>query len=306
MSTTGEGSVTRWLGDLKSGGDAAAKHVWGRYSDRLVRLARRKLQARAGAAEDEEDAALSAFDSFCRGAAQGRYPRLDDRDDLWRLLVVITVRKAHDLAERENAQKRGGGGLDLHLMPPVKDVTEIPTKGRALVIVAAVGNLLHIRLFDHNGSMVVDTDEVRLTDRAGQVDALRKQLVDLWPPHALCASDKARLVSVVTSIVGHVGAGRVVTEAMLAGPDGTGAGLDDFIGREPSPELAAMVAELYRRLRSRLKDDSLRLVLDLILEGYSRAEIAERMGCTVKTVSRKLDVIRTVCRTVWLDGEDRS
>ena len=63
-----------------------------------------------------------------------------------------------------------------------------------------------------------------------------------------------------------------------------------------------MVAEEYRRLRSRLGDDSLRLVLDLSLEGYRRAEIAQRMGRTVKTVARKLDVIRTV----WLDGEDRS
>jgi hypothetical protein len=44
MSSTGEGAVTRWLGDLKSGGDAAAPHLWERYFDRLVHLARRKLQ----------------------------------------------------------------------------------------------------------------------------------------------------------------------------------------------------------------------------------------------------------------------
>ena len=36
-----------------------------------------------GRLADEEDVALSAFDSFCRGAEQGRFPRLDDRDDLW-------------------------------------------------------------------------------------------------------------------------------------------------------------------------------------------------------------------------------
>ena len=35
MSSTGEGSVTRWLGDLKSGGDAAAQHLWERYFQRL-------------------------------------------------------------------------------------------------------------------------------------------------------------------------------------------------------------------------------------------------------------------------------
>jgi DNA-directed RNA polymerase specialized sigma24 family protein len=58
---------------------------------------------------DEEDVALSAFDSFCRGAEKGRFPRLEDRDDLWQLLVMITARKAADLVEHERRQKRGGG-----------------------------------------------------------------------------------------------------------------------------------------------------------------------------------------------------
>jgi DNA-directed RNA polymerase specialized sigma24 family protein len=208
MSLMDKGSVTHWIGDLRSTGDAAAQHLWERYFDRLVRLARGKLRARAGggAAEDAEDAALSAFDSFCRGAAQGRYPRLADRDDLWRLLVVITIRKALDQIRRRNATKRG--------------------------------------------------------------------------------------------------AGRTVGEADLANGNGSelGEALDGFAGREPSPELAVLVADEYQRLRSRLGNDSLRLVLDLRLEGYSREEIAARMGSTLKTVTRKLRVIRTV----WLEGEDRS
>ena len=100
------------------------------------------------------------------------------------------------------------------------------------------------------------------------------------------------------------GGGRLVGEAFLADGDGLEpcGGLDGFVGPEPSPELAAMVTEEYGRLRSRLGDDSLRLVLDLSLEGYRRGEIAQRMGRTVKTVGRKLDVIRTL----WLDEEDRS
>jgi DNA-directed RNA polymerase specialized sigma24 family protein len=208
LSTTGEGSVTRWLGELKSGGDDSAQRLWERYFDRLVRLAKHKLRSTAagGGVEDEEDAALSAFDSFCRGAARGRYSWLSDRDGLWRLLVVITVRKAVDQIQRRNAAKRG--------------------------------------------------------------------------------------------------AARVVGESDLVDGDGdsAAAGLDRFVGPGPSPELAALVAEEYRRLRSRLGDDSLRLVLDLSLEGYRREEIAERIGRTVKTVGRKLDVIRAV----WLEGEDRS
>jgi DNA-directed RNA polymerase specialized sigma24 family protein len=53
--------------------------------------------------------ALSAFDSFYRAAARGRFPRLEDRDDLWRLLVVLTARKALHLLRDEGRHKRGGG-----------------------------------------------------------------------------------------------------------------------------------------------------------------------------------------------------
>ncbi len=104
------GSVSQWIGQLKAGDPEAAQPLWERYFDRLVRLARQKLASsrRRGADEDEEDAALSAFDSFCAGAARGRFPLLGDRDDLWRLLVVITARKAGAQAQRRRAQKRGG------------------------------------------------------------------------------------------------------------------------------------------------------------------------------------------------------
>src|SRR5262249_55963522 len=81
---------------------------WEGYFGRLVALARDKLRGARRRAADEEDVALSAFDSFCRGAAQGRFPKLDDRDDLWQLLVVITRRKAADLLAYENRRKRAG------------------------------------------------------------------------------------------------------------------------------------------------------------------------------------------------------
>ncbi|HKB40937.1 MAG TPA: ECF-type sigma factor [Gemmataceae bacterium] len=107
MSSTG--SVTTWVEQLRAGNRAAAQQLWERYFSRLVSLARRKLRGLRRCAADEEDVALSAFDSFYRGAEQGRFPQLDDRDDLWALLVVITVRKAIDLRQRETSQKAGGG-----------------------------------------------------------------------------------------------------------------------------------------------------------------------------------------------------
>jgi DNA-directed RNA polymerase specialized sigma24 family protein len=67
------------------------------------------LRAIPRRAADEEDVALSAFDSVCRRAEEGRFPKLDDRDDLWRLLALVTVRKALALADRERRPRHGGG-----------------------------------------------------------------------------------------------------------------------------------------------------------------------------------------------------
>jgi DNA-directed RNA polymerase specialized sigma24 family protein len=99
-----EGSVTRWISRLKNGDRAAASPLWEAYFHRLVVLARQRLRGTPRRAADEEDVALAAFDSFFRRAERGQFPRLEDRDDLWRLLFVLTVRKAVDLARREARQ----------------------------------------------------------------------------------------------------------------------------------------------------------------------------------------------------------
>jgi DNA-directed RNA polymerase specialized sigma24 family protein len=192
-----EGSVTHWLGRLRAGDPAAAGHLWQRYFLRLVRLARQHLAGTPRRAADEEDVALSAFDSFCRGAENGRFPQLCDRDNLWGLLVTLTAQKAIDLRRHENRQKRGGG--------------------------------------------------------------------------------------------------QVLDEAGLAALPGTAEAdmdLDQVFGREPTPEFAARLAEECERLLDRLDDAALRAVALAKMEGYSHEEIAARLGCTPRTVTRKLEIIR--------------
>jgi DNA-directed RNA polymerase specialized sigma24 family protein len=196
MAGDGEHSVTQWVSDLKTGAQSeAARLLWQRYFDRLARLAQARLRTVAQGAADGEDVALSVLDSFFKGAADGRFPRVADRDDLWRLLVTITARKAHNQRRDEGRQKRGGG--------------------------------------------------------------------------------------------------RVVGEGAFAaaGPAG-----DDFlaqvVGHEPTPEFAAMVTDEYRRLFGCLTDESLRVVALLRLEGYSTEEIARSLDCGLRTVERKLEVIR--------------
>jgi DNA-directed RNA polymerase specialized sigma24 family protein len=105
-------SVTQWIDQLKAGDPAAAGPLWHRYYPKLVALARSRLANFPRRAADEEDVALDAFDSFCRDAAAGCLPRLDDRDDLWRVLLLITGQKAVDLVRRETADKRGGAGAN--------------------------------------------------------------------------------------------------------------------------------------------------------------------------------------------------
>jgi DNA-directed RNA polymerase specialized sigma24 family protein len=176
-------SVTSWLEQLKAGDHAAAGPLWERYFHLLVRRARAALGSAPRGGADEEDVALSAFDSFCRGAEQGRFPQLDDRDDLWRLLLVITARKAARLARDQRTAKRGG---------------------------------------------------------------------------------------------------KVSTEIDLTG----------VIGTEPTPELAASVAEEYRRLLARLPDEQLRSIAVWRMEGYTVEEIAQRLGRVPRTVNLKLAAIR--------------
>jgi DNA-directed RNA polymerase specialized sigma24 family protein len=112
----------------------------------MVRLARNKLQGAPRRASDEEDVALSAFHSFCQGAERGRFPSLEDRDDLWQLLVMITARKAIDLKQYERRKKRGGDGRrdsPVELTAIEELLSREPTPEFAALIAEQYQNLLN-------------------------------------------------------------------------------------------------------------------------------------------------------------------
>ncbi len=88
-------------------------------------------------------------------------------------------------------------------MPSVKDVSEIPATGEDLIIVAAVDNVLHFRIFDANGKRTVDTDEKKLTNKSQQIDELRKELVRLGPAPKLKELEEDRIMTAVTSVLGR-------------------------------------------------------------------------------------------------------
>jgi DNA-directed RNA polymerase specialized sigma24 family protein len=95
---------------LKAGDELAAQRLWESYFQQMVQLARRKLVGAPRAIADEEDVALSAFNSFCNGAREGRFTQLVDRTNLWPLLLAITANKSVDLIRLQNRLRRGGSG----------------------------------------------------------------------------------------------------------------------------------------------------------------------------------------------------
>lgn len=104
-----EGQVTVWLQQVKAGDSQAAQQIWQEYYRRLVGLARKKMSDAPRRAADEDDVVISAFEKFFRGAQEGRFPQLDDRHDLWRILVMLTARDAVNQMKHEARLKRGGG-----------------------------------------------------------------------------------------------------------------------------------------------------------------------------------------------------
>lgn len=102
------GSVTGWIKGVRQSDSLSEQKIWEHYYSRLVAYARKKLQSNRRAA-DEEDVALSALNSFYGAAQANRFPKLDDRDDLWRILMSLTARKAIDANRHEHRAVRGGG-----------------------------------------------------------------------------------------------------------------------------------------------------------------------------------------------------
>ena len=200
---TSDGSVTHWIHEIKAGNTEGAQALWERYFAKLVTVARSRLEGASRRSTDEEDVALSVFDSFCRAASSGRFPDLADRDSLWRLLVRMAARKAVDQRRYENRQRRGGGAV------------------MGEDVLAAAG-------YDENA-------------------------------------------------------------------------LAQVIGNSPTPEFAAIVTERFQMLLDSLKDEELRTIALGKMEGYTNDELAGQLGCSLRTIERRLMLIRETCRQEFLE-----
>jgi RNA polymerase sigma-70 factor (ECF subfamily) len=89
-------------------GEGWAAEVVARYGRRLVVLAERRLSPQVARRLDGEDVVQSVFRTFFRRCACGEF-KIDASEQLWRLLVAITLRKAQARARQHLAGKRRVG-----------------------------------------------------------------------------------------------------------------------------------------------------------------------------------------------------
>ena len=104
-----ENSVSKYIDGLKHGDELAAQKIWERFYKRLLIQADRKLKSSPRKAMDEEDVVQRAFADFFAQVKQGRFPKLDDRNDLWQILAMLVDRRAKDQIKLQKSQKAGGG-----------------------------------------------------------------------------------------------------------------------------------------------------------------------------------------------------
>jgi RNA polymerase sigma factor (sigma-70 family) len=141
-----DGSVTRLIHDLRSDDtsvrDDAARLIWQRYFHSLLELARSNLDKRVRRRTDEEDVAQSMYKSFCLRQKRGEFD-LGGRDELWRLLVTITLRKARNAAGAQRRRKRdisrerpiaGGSAQNVRQWMLEEMGAAVPTPAEAMVL----------------------------------------------------------------------------------------------------------------------------------------------------------------------------
>jgi RNA polymerase sigma-70 factor (ECF subfamily) len=139
-------TFARLMARLRSGEDAAAREVFGRFTGRLVALARGRFNRLLARKVDPEDVVQSAYKSFFARHRAGKL-EVGGWDGLWDLLTLITLRKCADRAEyflagrrdaaREVSGPASGDGQDAWLVAPDRE----PRPEEAAILAETVEHL---------------------------------------------------------------------------------------------------------------------------------------------------------------------
>lgn len=140
------------LADLelwRQGDEAAAQHLFDRYVNQVVALARRHLSRPIAARVDAEDIAQSVFRTFFHRARQGQF-QVEAPEDLCKLLARITVHKTirqiafHKRAKRDVTAETGETQEML-----LNRLAKGPTPEEALALIEQLQQILsHLKPID--------------------------------------------------------------------------------------------------------------------------------------------------------------
>lgn len=201
IHNSGEGSITQCLQRLKEGDSFAEHQLWTRYLPSLLHMAQYQMRGVVDVTLEPDDVASVVFQRFLSGIQKKQICKLDDREDLWQVLLMLTKRTSIDGLRRILAAKRG---------------LNKRTSGRS----------------------AGDSAEATSRSRANDVSS---------------------------------------------------SGLESLT---PTPEEAALLSEQFEIRLGQLADPSLRRVALAKLSGCGNQEIAEQLGCSLRSVERKLGLIR--------------
>lgn len=144
------GSITQLISSAQSGDTQAIEQLWLRYVDRVRQMAKKRVAGLPAGGGDEDDVAQSAFQVFFHAAANDNAMKLENRNELWRLLATISRNKATDRVRHELRDRRGGklkkDAVDLQQTPAVQ---ETPSK---ITELQDLFNHLMARLQSHDDS----------------------------------------------------------------------------------------------------------------------------------------------------------
>jgi len=148
-------SITRLIRAVEDGSSSAVRPLLAAYFDRLVQLARRRLQGLPGLGGYDEDLALRSFHSIYQRLRDPARPLdLAGRDDLWRLLATRTISRTIDLIRRHQPQE-GAGDHDLTQLltrePTPEEAAEVADDCRRLLDLLAEPQLRQIALWKVEG-----------------------------------------------------------------------------------------------------------------------------------------------------------
>lgn len=113
-----EHSFRALIHDARNGDDAAAQAIVDQYTGALVAVARRQIGPRLAQKLDADDVVQSAYRSLFVRMREGEY-ELGSGQDLWKLLVTMTLNKVRRHARYHATQRR-----NIHLEQGVADYLE--------------------------------------------------------------------------------------------------------------------------------------------------------------------------------------